>query len=1246
MVGGIFVIIRMPLFVSLFIFPSFAQVRADPPLTVAEKNDYKETSRHADVVDFCQRLAKESPLIRLAELGVSHEGRKLPLVILADPPIASAEEAAKSKKLVVFAMGNIHAGEVDGKEALLMLARDLALAKERPLLKDLILVIAPIFNADGNEKMAKNRPTQAGPENVGTRTNAQGFDLNRDFVKLESPEVRALVRFFNKWDPAIVIDCHTTNGSYHRYTLTYEGGRCPSGDARIVNYVRDEMLPDVSRRLEKLTGYKSYFYGNFSADRSRWETVPPTPRYGTHYVGLRNRIAILSESYTYAPFKDRVLASRGFVLSICESAAENKEKIRKLLQDARDGNVRAGKELKETDTIVLQSKDAAAGRPYKLLGYVEEVKNGKRVATATPKEYELQYMGGSEATLTVRRPYAYLFPATLTKVVENLQRHGVEVEELREDVELDVEAYKVEKITKAPAFQKHQPVSLVANVRKESRRIEARTILVRTAQPLGALVAYLLEPQSADGLVTWNFLDEVLAEGKDYPILRLPAAVPLTSGRVRPLAEERTMNKPITTDTILRGERPVNFSGSPVSVLGWLDDGEHFLQVKEGVLRKVHALTGRSQPFYDADKLAAGLTALPTIGATKARTFARSPLIRMNPKRTGALFEHEGDLYYCNLDGTGAIRLTKTPGAKELPSFSPDGKFVAFVKGNNLHVVDLATRTERALTTDGSATIGNGRADWVYYEELFDRNRKAYWWSPDSSRIAFLRFDDGPVRKFTIVDQATAQPGVEETAYPRAGSPNPLVKLGTVTVGGGAVHWAELDDYSETARLLVRVGWTLDSERVWFYVQDRAQTWLDVCTMDRDGGKTTRLFRETTKAWVDDPGPPTFLKDGSFLLASERTGWKHLYHFAADGKLKGAVTSGAWEARTLHTVDQEGGWVYFSGTQTTSLAENLYRAKLDGSSLQRLTAASGDHRVSISPKANLFVDTWSDHRTPTRVQLSRADGTSARTLDTNPVYVLEEYRRGQYELVQIKTDDGFLLEASILKPPDFDPKRRYPVWFMTYGGPHAPTIHDSWGGGRARDEALAQMGFVIFRCDPRSASGKGACSTWSAYRRLGVQELKDIETAIRWLTKHPFIDPERVGMSGGSYGGFLTAYALTHSKLFAAGIAASSVTDWRNYDSIYTERYMNTPQENADGYNATSVVKAAKNLHGKLLLVHGLIDDNVHVQNSLQLVEALQRSDRDFEMMFYPRARHGIGSKHYQRLTIEFMRRVLQPKPS
>ena len=498
------------------------------------------------------------------------------------------------------------------------------------------------------------------------------------------------------------------------------------------------------------------------------------------------------------------------------------------------------------------------------------------------------------------------------------------------------------------------------------------------------------------------------------------------------------------------------------------------------------------------------------------------------------------------------------------------------------------------------------------------------------------------MHKFTVIDEIPTRQTVENRPYPKAGDANPLVKLGIVSVTSDYTGWADLGKYPEASTLLVRAGWTPDSQKVFFYVQDRAQTWLDVCTCGNQGGTSTCLFRETTKAWVDDPGDPTFLKDGSFLLASERTGWKHLYHFDPSGKLIGALTSGDWEVDAFQVIDEKQDWIYFTAKRDSPIGGDLYRVHRGGAGLQRLTGGAGVHRVKVSPTAGYFIDTHSDHAHPEQVHLCHADGKLARTLDTNPVYAIEEYRFEAYELVPIKMPDGFTLQGSIVKPPDFDPRKRYPVWFTTYGGPHAPTIHDTWSGGRMRDQALATLGFIVFRCDPRSASGKGACSTWSAYRRLGVQELKDIETAITWLKTLPYIDGRRIGMSGHSYGGFMTAYALTHSKLFAAGIAGAPVTDWRNYDSIYTERYMNTPENNRDGYNATSVVRGARNLHGKLLIVHGIMDDNVHMQNSLQLIQALQLANKDnFEVMFYPHSRHGIMSRHYQRLMVDFMQRAL-----
>jgi dipeptidyl aminopeptidase/acylaminoacyl peptidase len=1205
------------------------RTNAQTLLTVAEKSDYKATARHAEVIDFFDKLAKLSPRVRVREFGSSSEGRPLPMMIVADPPISTPEEAAKSGKLVVFAIGNIHAGEVDGKEALLMLARDVATTKNHPLLKDLVLVIVPNFNPDGGDRMGNNRRSQNGPPEVGIRPNAQGFDLNRDFIKLETPEDRALVNFLNKWDPAMFLDMHTTNGSRHRYTITYDGPRHPAIYQKLIAFARDDMFPDLTRRLKKHGGYDSFFYGNFSRNHDRWSTYPAEPRFSTQYGGLHNHLAILVESYSYAPYKERVLASRDFALSCLEYAAEHKDKIRRVLTEAKKGQSEPAKDA----TVALQHKVVARAKPVTVFGFEGD----------KPFDYQkVELVDLCEPTVTVIRPFAYLFPAGLDKVVQILQRHGVRVEELREDIELDVEAYRVDQVTHAKqAFQKHNVVTLKVTPRAEKRRVKAGSFLVRSAQPLGKFAAFLLEPQSEDGLCTWNYLDAELKEGRDYPVLRLPKAVSLTVGPARSQIGQLTPPRGLAFE-VAHGPSATNPLGRPALVQAWLEDGRHYLQTRDGRLHKVHALTGRSQPFFDPDRLAQSLAALPEIGKSSARQIADRLTLEMNPDRSGAYIEHQGDLYLGLFNGAKAARLTQSPGKKELMTTSPDGKTAAFVRGGNLFIVDTASKQERALTSDGSTVVSNGKADWVYYEEIFDRNWKSYWWSGDGKQIAFTRYDDSSVHKFTVINEIPQRQVVEVSPFPLTGDPNPTVKLGLAAVETGEVKWTDLHHYPKESTLLIRAGWLPDNKTAYFYVQDRAQTWLDVCTVPASGGKPQKLLRDKTRAWIENPGPPFFLKDGSFLLLSERSGWKHIYHFAADGKLNGEVTTGKWEVRSIQRVDEKDGWVYFSGTKDNHLGSDLYRVKLDGSGLERLTKKKGAHDVKVGPNADLFLDSWSDWNTPTQVRLFHADGSLVRTVDSNPAHELEQVESGKTEHVQIKTPDGFLLDATVLKPANFDTKRLYPVWLQVYAGPHTPTIRDGFGG--FGDQAKAREGYVVFHCDPRSASNRGAVSTWTAYRKLGIQELKDLETAIDWLIQQGYADPKRIGIEGHSYGGFMTAFALTHSKKFAAGIAGSPVTDWRNYDTIYTERYMDTPQNNPEGYDATSVVKAAKNIHGRLLLIHGMMDDNVHVQNTLQLADALQKANKDFEIMVYPRARHGIGGAHYQRLMNEFMRRNLHPE--
>lgn len=1245
------------LLAALPIYAAGAQDAPAPPpeelRTVAESSEFTRTATHEQVVTLCRRLADASPRVTLSTMGASEQGRDIPLLIVADPPVATPEEARKSGKLVVFLFGNIHAGEVCGKEALPMLVRELALADDAPLLDDLVLLVAPIYNPDGNELFAPdNRPGQVGPDEMGARENARGLDLNRDYVKLESAETRALVKLLNRWDPAVTVDTHTTNGSHHRYLITYQGPKHPAGDAEVIAFTRDTLLPAIDGRFEDATDWHAFFYGNFEDEHTTWTTYPAEPRYGAAYRGLRGRISILSEAYSYAPYRDRVLGTLAFCRAVLEESAARSGEIRTLLKGADTRTIDAGREPGDDDRVALRVEARPFPEKVVVLGFEEYDDEGARTQWSgdeAPRDYEVELVNDFHATHSVGRAFAYVYPASLAGVTENLQRHGVEVQELREDAEFDAEVYRIDSFARAPdPFEKHAMVTdvVAAAVPRTVRGVPGMCV-VRTDQKLGALAGYLLEPEAADGLVAWNFFDDQLAAGADFPVWRVPAYTPLLTVPLHPLPEDRELDKPITPDALWgkNGQRRVDLDGSPAWISTWLDD-ERYLQRRDGRLYRVHAPTGKCEPAdVEPDAVAANLDDYPTIDADDAASIARRSFADPDPEHGRIVFTHAGDLYVALADGSGVRRLTATPEAEEIPELSPDGQFIAYVRGNNLWVVDLDTGTERAITTGGADDHRFGKASWVYYEEIFWRKWRAFWWSPDSTRLAYFETDSSAVPLFTIIDDASEPQRAETVRYPKPGDRNPHVRVHIADRAGGAPREVDLSDYDEGAYLVSHVQWTPDSKRLRLDIQDRAQTWLDLVMAPAAGGESTVLFRETTEAWVESHHDATFLDDGSFILPSERDGWRHLYHFGKDGRLLAQITSGEYEARDLHHVDEQGGWVYFSGTLDSPLAENLYRARLDGSAVERLTREPGSHAVSLSPGAEYFVDRWSSFDTPTRVALRNTQGALVRWIDTNPVRDLDTYLLGEYRLVTIDSAQGVTLHGAMLTPPDFDPARRYPVWFMTYAGPHAPTISDSWGGGRAQDRMLSQLGLIVFRADPYPASGQGAVSAWSAYRQLGVREMADIEELIAWLKTHEFVDPERIGIAGHSYGGFMAAYAMTHSDLFAAGIAGAPVTDYRDYDSIYTERYMDTPQNNPGGYDGTNIAAAAQNLHGRLMLAHGVMDDNVHFQNSIKLIAALQDAGKTFELMIYPGSRHGGFGEHFRELQLDFIRRTLLDTP-
>ena len=547
----------------------------------------------------------------------------------------------------------------------------------------------------------------------------------------------------------------------------------------------------------------------------------------------------------------------------------------------------------------------------------------------------------------------------------------------------------------------------------------------------------------------------------------------------------------MTNDDLFNPVKRLNFNGSSPGNLKWISDSNYYIQSKfdrktnTGVLLKVDARTGDSSPLFDAEKMEKALAGAKGIGASDAKKLSHQFAYELNGSQTGVLLNFGNDLYYYQLEADSAVRLTNGPDEEKGEDFSPDGRLVAFIRKGNLYVVDIATQKERQLTSDGSSSVLNGELDWVYEEELYGRgNHKGFWWSPDSTKIAFLKLDEAPVKAFPIVDHIPHHQEVEEENYPLAGDPNPIARIGIASING-QLSWADISKYTPDNLLVSRVDWAPDSQNVIWQAQDRQQTFLDLNKSPVGEGKTSKLFTEKTKAWVDVVDNPVWLKDGTFLWRSERTGFMHIYHYAPDGKLLRQITNGQWEARSISGVDESGGYVYFTSNEHSPLADQFYRIRLDGTGLKRVTEREGSHRVSLNPKSSMFIDWWSDVSTPTQVRLYNVDGTLIRPIDENNVPLLAEFKLGKPEFLQVKTRDGFVMEAMMIRPPDFDPSKKYPVLSYTYSGPHAQSVRNGWGREQYLwHQLMAEKGYIIWICDNRSASGKGAESELSHFRPL------------------------------------------------------------------------------------------------------------------------------------------------------------------
>ena len=606
------------------------------------------------------------------------------------------------------------------------------------------------------------------------------------------------------------------------------------------------------------------------------------------------------------------------------------------------------------------------------------------------------------------------------------------------------------------------------------------------------------------------------------------------------------------------------------------------------------------------------------------------PYVSNTPKnKTVRLIQTlNSDLFY--LSENGKDQLTYSPDIPEQnATLSPDGNLVAFTRNMNLFSINLNTGKETQLTFDGGNGILNGYASWVYYEEILGRssNYKSFWWSPDSKNIAFMRMDENKVPFFPIVSEEGVHGYTEETRYPKAGDPNPEVRIGIIAQEGGKVQWADFDEKSD--QYFGMPYWKPDGSALWVQWMPRSQNQLILYEISLAQGSKKEIFKEEQSTWIDldDQGERIrFLNNGKqFIYKSDASGWNHLYLHDISGKRISAITSGNFTVTEVLRVDEKKKQVYFICRKDNSACFDLYRIGINGSGLKRMTFGQYNHRIiELSPDGKYFLTQYSNAQTPDVLALADANGKIIKVLASANGSDFETTRLAKTEIIRIKSDDGkYDLPVRITWPLNYNPATKYPLLINIYGGPNAGTVYDGWQLN-LQQQWWAKEGMIQVAMDHRASGHFGKEGMNYLHKNLGYWEMKDWSTIVRWLIANAGVDPERVGITGFSYGGYMTCYALTYgSDVFTHGMAGGSVTDWQLYDSHYTERYMDTPEENPEGYKSASVLTHVSKYKGALRIYHGTMDDNVHIQNSLQLVKALQEQKKRFEFMPYPGGRHG-----------------------
>jgi len=591
----------------------------------------------------------------------------------------------------------------------------------------------------------------------------------------------------------------------------------------------------------------------------------------------------------------------------------------------------------------------------------------------------------------------------------------------------------------------------------------------------------------------------------------------------------------------------------------------------------------------------------------------------------------------------GDIMPLSIAGKQRLPRFSPDGSKVAFVRDNNIFLMSPETRIETQITHDGKKNyVINGTTDWVYEEEF--QFTLGYQWSPDSRKIAFFRFDEEHVKEFNMMMYGELYPTEYRFKYPKAGEDNAHVSIFVYDLENQAT--IPVDSQVDADHYIPRMKWTHDPDKFMLYRLNRHQNHLEMLLADAETGKTEVVYDEKNEYYISINDDLTFLSDtASFLFTSEKDGYRHIYLYDMNQRESAAVTAGDWDVNGFLGVDEANDLVYFTSHEVSPLENHLYSINIDGRNKEQLTSAKGYHNPVFSSNFKYFINSHTTINTPAVYSVHESDGSLVQTLEKNEELQekTKEYHYSEADFITIPAEGDLDLNAWMVKPPDFDPSREYPVLMYVYGGPGSQTVTHRWNAyNGAWFQMLAQNGYIVVSVDNRGTGARGEAFKKMTYLELGKYETIDQIDAAKYLGDLDYIDSERIGIFGWSYGGYLSSLCLAlGADVFSAAIAVAPVTSWRFYDTIYTERYMRTPQENSDGYDDNSPISHVDKIRGAYLLVHGTADDNVHYQNTIEMASALIDADVDFDLMIYPDLNHSItggnARLHLYRVMTQFL---------